>query len=130
MKTKSKFSQIVLALAVCVGAVFFAACGADESKAPQIEWRSGGNSLRLSFISQDDTTIINKVVVKGSNGVCDMGESFGADNGSLLYGEKIAYGKARNAVMDTSECSPKNGKYEVEVATNLGTFEYELKVVK
>lgn len=130
MKTKSRLSQIVLALVVGGSAVFFAACGPDASKAPVVEWRSGGNSLRISFMSQDDTTIINKVVVKGSNGVCDMGESFGADNGSLLYGEKIAYGKTRNAFMDTSECPPKNGKYEVEVATNLGTFKYELKVVK
>lgn len=129
--SKSKFFGVALATFVAFGALIFTACGADTSKAPVVEWQSRGNSLRISFKSQDDTTTINKVVVKGSNGVCDMGELFGArERGSLLYGEKIAYGKTRDAVMDTSECPPKNGKYEVEVTTNLGTFEYELKVVK
>lgn len=127
-KFSLRLSQISLALVVAFGAVNFTACGEDMSKAPIVEWRSGGGELGIIFKSQDDTTSISKVVIKGSNGECEMDEYFGAgERGGLLYGEKIAYGKSRGIYISTNKCPPKNGAYKVEVATNLGAFKYELK---
>lgn len=130
-KIQFKLSQIVLALVVAFGAMAFSACGADTSKAPMIEWRSMGSSLRISLKSQDDTTIITKIVMSGRDGVCEMGEFFGAgEDSNLLYGERITFGSVRGFSTNMNKCSPKNGQYEVKLTTNLGEFEYKLKVIK
>ena len=88
MKAKSKLSQISLALAVCVGAVFFAACGADESKAPDITLEKIYGHLRA--ISRDDNTILEGVTVSGRNGKCKKQLAF-ATSTNIITLDEIFY---------------------------------------
>ena len=148
--SKSKLSQIVLALVVGTNAVFFAACGADESKAPQITLSNG----TLYATSRDDNTILEGVTVSGRNGKCKKQLAFATstniitldeifysyenmetckadghkDCKPLFDGQKIAYGDAFGFyIIDSKECPPKNGAYTIELDTNFGTYKYEIK---
>ncbi len=118
MKTKS-LSQIALALVVGGSAVFFAACGADESKAPKA-YNYGWSSIVL--VSQDDDTIIEDVVVRGRDGECAI--SFEPE-----LGEKVNYGERFwiNGIGKNGKCERKNGALQIDIKTNFGTYTYENK---
>lgn len=124
MTTAKSLSQIALALVVGSSAVFFTACGADSSKAPKIEIR-GGTEYKLAYqgfyiTSQDDDTIIKNIVVRGRDGECLLNKS------KLQEGEKMRY-NAHVEIRYAGECEPKNGKFQIEVKTNFGTYTYEGK---
>lgn len=136
-KFSSRLSQISLALVV-FSTLIFTACGPDMSKAPLIEGQTNPLfGLVIAFQSKDDTTIINKITVSGKDGVCKVDDDFGA-GGSLsfmmasadkvLYGETILFNNTRVVQLASQTCLPKNGKYKVEVATNLGTYTYDLEI--
>ena len=117
MKTKT-LSQIALALAVGGSAVFFTACGADESKAPKAS-EFGKYSIVLK--SQDDETVFENAIVRGRDGECAI---FVNPN----LGDKISYGETFWINIDRDKgCERKNGAYEIEVKTNFGTYKYENK---
>ena len=137
MLTKG-LSRFVLALVVGGSAVFFAACGADESKAPELndviagyEFRKAYQGLRI--VSKDDDTIIEDVVVSGRDGECSLDKEVLIVNGSdrklgkdELKNEKIRYGdKVR--VYFADKCERKNGALQIEIKTNFGTYTYENK---
>ena len=127
MKTKT-LSQIALALAVGSSAVFFTACGADEEKRPSVmlfkTGFAGGNPREIVIISKDDETIIKDVVARGRNGECPLQKD-------VLNGEKIAYDKdisvsfSEDVKSGNVKCEPKNGKLEIEIKTNFGTYTSE-----
>ena len=114
MLTKG-LSRFALALVVGGGAVFFAACGADESKAPKAY---NYNSFTIVLTSQDDDTIIEDVVVSGRDGECAI--SLGSE-----LGKKVNYGK--KIWINWEKCERKNGALQIEVKTNFGTYTYEDK---
>lgn len=141
-KFSLRLSQISLALVVAFGAVNFTACGADESKAPQIK----RDILGVYAISQDDDTILKGVTVSGRNGKCgkytvsysnaavykDM-ETCKKDNEILeedcvpFDGQKLVFGESQLIWSpDDEECPPKNGVWKIELETNFGTYAYEL----
>ena len=125
MKTKT-LSQIALALAVGSSAVFFTACGADEEKKPNayIYKGFGTNPVSINITSKDDETIIKDVVVRGRNGECPLQKD-------VLNGEKIVYNKdisvpfSEDIQSGKLKCEPKNGKVEIKIKTNFGTYTYE-----
>ena len=149
-----KLSQISLALALAFGALIFTACGADESKAPQIAQRAG----EIYVISQDDDTIIKGITVSGRNGKCErqtiectnlfnlpsihkdmearikycdgrgLGDECKQQCKPIFDGQKLPYNEPKGIYkIDSEKCPPKNGVYRVELETNFGTYEYELK---
>ncbi len=140
-KFSLRLSQISLALVVAFGAVNFTACGADESKAPQIV-RQG---VWIYAISQDDDTILKGVTVSGRNGKCekqtvrteyykflkDM-ETCKKDVGDenkcfpIFDGRKLVFGEKLGIYDISKNCPPKNGMWKVELETNFGTYVYEL----
>lgn len=150
-KFSLRLSQISLALVVAFGAVNFTACGADESKAPQIKKVDvrGGN-VAFYVISQDDDTILKSATLSGRNGKCGK---YTASNGFEFYkdmetckkggyaeeycdpifnGQKLVFGDrqliwaAFTNATSYKECPPKNGVWKIELETNFGTYAYEL----
>lgn len=135
-KFSSRLSQISLALVVAFGAMFFAACE-DMSKAPLVSGVLNPLGDFIKLQSQDDTTIINKITISGKDGVCKVDDDFGAGGSfsvmfdiadKVLYGEVIPFDNVRLAEFSSKNCPSKNGKYKVEVATNLGTYTYDLEI--
>lgn len=135
-KFSSRLSQISLALVVAFGAMFFAACE-DMSKAPLVSGVLNPLGDFVKLQSQDDTTIINKITISGKDGVCKVDDDFGAGGryslvvasmDKVLYGEVIPFDNVRVAEFSSNNCPSKNGKYKVEVATNLGTYTYDLEI--
>lgn len=141
-----KLSQISLALALAFGALIFTACGADESKAPQIAQRAG----EIYVISQDDDTIIKGITVSGRNGKCErqLARSLSRRYKDMetckkectspfcnpdycepiIFDEqKLPYNYKRFVYAINEKCPPKNGVWRIELDTNFGTYEYELK---
>lgn len=149
-------SQIFLALVVAFGAVNFTACGADESKAPQIRSETNGwGATSIYAISQDDDTIIEGVTVSGRDGECpkhtvvdflertytdvetckEVGNN--GDGACDIFGEhELRYGKFKTTYAGNGKegflgsekfCPPKNGVWKIELETNFGTYEYELQ---
>ena len=135
MKRLHKIALSVVAM-VAVG-IGFGGC-ADESKSPLMEITSNQMfGTRIDLYSRDDETIIKKMTIKGRNGKCDI-KNLGAGGAFNLffasvpfvkYGEKLPYESRRAVLFDTEICPPKNGKYEVEIDTNFGTYYYEAKAV-
>lgn len=141
-KFSLRLSQISLALVVAFGAVNFTACGADESKAPQIA-RDGAY---FCAVSRDDNTIIKGATVSGRNGKCEKhnvqyGLRFYKDmetckkaNGEKCHpmfdGQKLIFGDKQLIYSLTlgnyDKCPPKNGVWKIELETNFGTYVYEL----
>lgn len=112
--------------------MFFAACE-DMSKAPLISGALNPLGDFIKLQSQDDTTIINKITISGKDGVCKVDDDFGVGGSFLgadkvLYGEVIPFDNVRLAEFSSKNCPSKNGKYKVEVATNLGTYTYDLEI--
>lgn len=131
-KFSLRLSQISLALVVAFGAMFFAACE-DMSKAPLVSGVLNPLGDFVKLQSQDDTTIINKITISGKDGVCKVDDDFGAGGSFLgadkvLCGEVIPFDNVRLAEFSSKNCPSKNGKYKVEVATNLGTYTYDLEI--
>ena len=130
--------SVVAVVAVVIG---FGGC-ADESKSPLMEaevevissdW-FGLNAAFIKLQSRDDETIIKKITIKGRNGKCNI-ENLGAGGGIgvrryVKYGEKIEYNGVRQIYFDNKSCPPKNGKYEVEIDTNFGTYYYEVGITR
>ena len=133
MKRLNKIALSVVALVV-VG-IGFGGC-ADESKSPLMEITSNQMfGTRIDLYSRDDETIIKKMTIKGRNGKCDIknlgaGGAFIASVPFVKYGEKLPYESRRAVLFDTEICPPKNGKYEVEIDTNFGTYYYEVGVTR
>ena len=136
MKRLHKIALSVVAM-VAVG-IGFGGC-ADESKSPLMEITSNQMfGTRIDLYSRDDETIIKKMTIKGRNGKCDI-KNLGAGGAFNLffasvpfvkYGEKLPYESRRAVLFDTEICPPKNGKYEVEIDTNFGTYYYEVGVTR
>ena len=136
MKRLNKIAlSVVVVVAVGIG---FSGCDiADESKAPLIEIQDNEVfGIIVKMYSQDDETIIKNMSVVGRNGKCDI-KDLGAGGKSkvlfeeisqLKYGEKIPYNKRRLVTFESKNCLPKNGKYEIELNTNFGTYRYEVAV--
>lgn len=137
MFLKSKFLGVALATCVALGV---SACGADESKAPELSL-SGGLGMFV-VESKDDDTVIKGVTVIGRNGKCpkytvisgnwtykDMEECGHPSCKPLFDGNKLAYGERKLVYRLDNEdnCPPKNGAYKVELDTNFGTYVYEIK---
>lgn len=124
-------------MAVVAVGIGFSGCDiADESKAPLIEMNHSDffGFVIGSLYSQDDETIINNMTINGRNGKCDI-KDLGAGGEMnflfvsiplLKYGEKLTYNTARTATFDKKNCPTKNGKYEIELNTNFGTYYYEM----
>lgn len=124
--------SVVAMVAVGMG---FGGCG-DDGKSPLMEMQSNpfvGTMITLQ--SRDDDTTIKKMTIKGRNGKCnekdlipDMGVGFSLAVAlpSIKYGEKIPYNAKRVIVFSDDKCPPKNGKYEIEMDTNFGTYYYEI----
>lgn len=137
MFLKSKFLGVALATCVALGV---SACGADESKAPELSSIIGMYRNSLFVKSKDDDTVIKGVTVIGRNGKCpkhtvinrttykDM-EACGDPNCKPLFdGNKLAYGEGKLVYgLNDEDCPPKNGAYKVELDTNFGTYVYEIK---
>ena len=148
MFLKSKFLGVALATFVALGT---SACGADESKAPELSYSIKGG---FSVESKDDDTVIKGVTLIGRNGKCPKltvikgGSVFDIGTGfiykdmeacgdpkrckPLFDGNKLAYGEEKtvygfNSSRDYENCLPKNGVYKVELDTNFGTYVYEIK---
>lgn len=124
---------LILFAAVGIGAVF-SGC-ADESKSPLMEMKGDASfGIFINLYSQDDETIINKMTISGRNGKCDI-KNLGAggelnfflvSTPLLKYGEKLTYNAARTVTFEAKDCPPKNGKYDIELNTNFGTYYYEM----
>ena len=136
MLTKG-LSRFVLALVVGGSAVFFAACGADENKAPELNDAIAGYEFRkayqgLRIVSKDDDTIIEDVVVSGRDGECSLDKEVlivGSDrtiSKDELKSEKIRYGDTVR-VYFADKCERKNGALQIKIKTNFGTYTYENK---
>lgn len=147
MFSKTKIFGVALATCVALGV---SACGADESKAPEL----GSNRGTFYVESKDDDTVIKGVTVIGRNGKCPK---LTVIKGGLMYkdmeacgdseevlgfirrvceplfdGNKLAYGERKivyelDALKSNEDCPPKNGAYKVELDTNFGTYVYEIK---
>ena len=118
----------------------------DDGKSPLMEARIF-SSIDMSSVfssnscmamqSRDDETIIKKITINGRNGKCNI-ENLGAGGSKrntvcgnfllLKYGEQISYGDSRVIDNIQERCPPKNGKYEVELDTNFGTYYYEIEM--
>ena len=138
MKTLNKIALSVMVI-VAVGISFSGCDIADESKSPLMEivYDTDIPSV-IHLYSRDDETIINKMTISGRNGKCDI-KDLGAGGEMnflfvslplLKYGEKLLYDKKRTVMFDATKCPPKNGKYEIELNTNFGTYSYELSVAR
>ena len=116
----------------------FGGCG-DDGKSPLMEMQSNPSvGTMITLQSRDDDTTIKKMTIKGRNGKCnekdlipDMSVRFSlivaaAAFPSIKYGEKIPYNAKRVIVFSYDKCPPKNGKYEIEMDTNFGTYYYEI----
>lgn len=155
--TKSKLSQVSLAVAVCVGAAFFVACGPDMSKAPKVELSPDMSGFFVMVASQNDNTIVDDIVVIGRNGECKVAQTgkelmqnsltagylkgfgalMGAISGQKTPTEEELAGPIFNGkelpygeVLMTKtigDCPAKNGTYKVEVLTNFGTYKYDFE---
>lgn len=127
-----KIRKIALGVVVMVIAgIGFVSCG-DDGKSPLAEIRLLENRIPILVLqSRDDDTIIKKITVSGRNGKCDI-KDLGTGRGILLldgvkYGEKLPYGTIRvEGFNEDDKCPPKNGKYEIEMDTNFGTYYYEI----
>ena len=137
MKRLNKIVLSVVAV-VAVGIGFIGCDIADESKAPLIEMNHSDffGLVIGNLYSQDDETIIKNMTINGRNGKCNI-KDLGAGGkskvlfeeiSSLKYGEKIPYNKRRLVTFESKNCLPKNGKYEIELNTNFGTYHYEVAV--
>ena len=136
MKRLHKIALSVVAM-VAVG-IGFGGC-VDENKSPLMEIKSNPMfGTWIDLYSRDDETIIKKMTIKGRNGKCDI-KNLGAGGAFNLflvsvpfvkYGEKLPYESRRAVMFDTEICPPKNGKYEVEIDTNFGTYYYEVGVTR
>ena len=138
MFLKSKFLGVALATCVAVGV---SACGADESKAPELSLNGGLGMFVVE--SKDDDTVIKGVTVIGRNGKCpkhtvtsrfntykDMEECDSLTGCKPIFdGNKLAYGERKlvYSLDNEDNCPPKNGAYKVELDTNFGTYVYEIK---
>lgn len=138
MFSKTKIFGVALATCVALGV---SACGADESKAPEL----GSNRGTFYVESKDDDTVIKGVTVIGRNGKCpkhtviaisgfntykDMEAcGYGETCKPIFDGNKLAYGKEKQVYLPDyyKDCPPKNGAYKVELDTNFGTYVYEIK---
>ncbi len=143
MFLKSKFLGVALATCVALGV---SACGADESKAPELSYSGGWFYVE----SKDDDTVIKGVTVIGRNGKCPKHTVWDSEFGHvrtykdmkacrdpkeckpIFDGNKLAYGEEKtvigfNSLRDYEDCPPKNGVYKVELDTNFGTYVYEIK---
>lgn len=136
MFLKSKFLGVALATCVALGT---SACGADESKAPEL----GSDMGTFEVKSKDDDTVIKGVTVIGRNGKCpkhtviwgfntykDMEAcGHGEECEPIFDGNKLAYGEYKRVYRPDydKDCPPKNGAYKVELDTNFGTYVYEIK---
>ena len=135
--------NVVVLVAVGIG---FSGCG-DDGKSPLMEAKIfssidtryffSSNSC-MAMQSRNDDTIIKNMTIKGRNGKCDI-KNLGAGGAFNLffasvpfvkYGEKLPYESRRAVLFDTEICPPKNGKYEVEIDTNFGTYYYEVGVTR
>lgn len=137
MFSKTKIFGVALATCVALGT---SACGADESKAPELSLIIGMYRNFLFVKSKDDDTVIKGVTVIGRNGKCPKHTVI---KGGLMYkdmeacgnckplfdGNKLAYGERRlvYSLDNEDNCLPKNGAYKVELDTNFGTYVYEIK---
>ncbi len=127
MKKLHKIALSVMAV-VAVGIGF---SGCDDGKSPLMEMQSNpmfGNWLKIQ--SRDDDTIIKNMIISGRNGKCKIND-LGAGGNNIIfkfveYGEKIPYDSYRMVIFDEDSCPPKNGKYEIELKTNFGTYYYEI----
>ena len=122
-----RLHKIALSVVAVLVAVMISGCG-DDGKSPLIEVEDRGV---MWVTSRDDETIIKKMTIKGRNGKCD--ENWGSGNGfgtgpHLKYNEKILYDTYRR--INLWGCPPKNGKYEVELDTNFGTYYYEVGITR
>ena len=140
MFLKSKFLGVALATCVALGV---SACGADESKAPELSSIIGMYRNFLFVKSKDDDTVIKGVTVIGRNGKCpkhtvtsrfntykDMEECDSLTGCKPIFdGNKLAYGERKlvYSLDNEDNCPPKNGAYKVELDTNFGTYVYEIK---
>ena len=142
MVSKTKIFGVALATCVALGT---SACGADESKAPELGLNGWHN---LYVESKDDDTVVKGVTVIGRNGKCPkhtvQGSEYGVvhtckdmevcgDCKPLFDGNKLAYGERKVVYTQLNKyneegCLPKNGAYKVELDTNFGTYVYEIKV--
>ena len=147
MKRLNKIALSVMVV-VAVGIGFSGCDIADESKAPLIEMEyndSDNNDLEriINLTSQDDETIIKNMSIIGRNGKCDVKDlgaggkftmvQFGTPLWSislLKYGEQLVYDKKRSVLFTSKNCPPKNGKYEIELNTNFGTYRYEMATTR
>ena len=143
MKRLHKIALSVVAM-VAVG-IGFGGCG-DDGKSPLMEAKIfssidtryffSSNSC-MAMQSRNDDTIIKNMTIKGRNGKCDI-KNLGAGGSKrntacgnyplLKYGEQISYGDSRVVDNIQERCPPKNGKYEVELDTNFGTYYYEIEM--
>ena len=126
MTTAKSLSQIALALVVGSSAVFFTACGADSSKAPKI---GADRDRGVIGFSRNDDTVIKEINVYGRDGKCAIKPIKIHKSGMLCEeykGEKITYDKIFGTDFE-GKCEPKNGKFQIEVKTNFGTYAYEGK---
>lgn len=132
-----KLNKIALSVMVVVAVgIGFSGCDiADESKSPLMEIQDNEVfGIIIKMYSQDDETIIKNMSVVGRNGKCDIKDlGVGGEMNFLFvsipllkYGEKLTYNTARTATFDKKNCPPKNGKYEIELNTNFGTYHYEM----
>ena len=138
MKRLNKIALSVMAV-VAVGIGFSGCDIADESKAPLMEIQDNEVfGIIVKMYSQDDETIIKNMSVVGRNGKCDI-KDLGAGGEMnflfvsiplLKYGEKLTYNTARTATFDKKSCPPKNGKYEIELNTNFGTYRYKMATTR
>lgn len=128
-----KIRKIALGVvAMVVAGIGFVSCG-DDGKSPLAEIRLLENGMPVLLLqSRDDETIIKKITISGRNGKCDI-KHLGTGRGVFLldgvkYGEKLPYDTIRVEEFDgrDDKCPPKNGKYEIELDTNFGTYYYEL----
>lgn len=123
MKKLNKIALSVVAIVAVV--IVFGGCG-DDGKSPLIDIVSNPLGTRIDLYSRDDDTIIKKMTIKGRNGKCNIEDLGEGGPLNLMYGEKIPYNKKERIVFSYDKCPPKNGKYEIELDTNFGTYYYEV----
>ncbi len=124
MKKLNKIALSVMAV-VAVGIGFSGCDIADESKAPSI-LIDYDRIVTIHLFSKDDETIINNMTIIGRNGKCDI-----KDLGTQIkYGKIFTYNAKRFVMFDSNDCPPKNGKYEIELSTNFGTYHYEMATTR
>lgn len=133
-----RFNKIALSVVAMVAVGMGLVGCVDESKSPLMETEVevissdwfGINAAFIKLQSRDDETIIKKMTIKGRNGKCNI-KDLGAGGRIgvrryVKYGEKIEYNGVRQILFDNKICPPKNGKYEIELDTNFGTYYYEI----